>query len=247
MTTMLEKEALLHRSATAAHARRCGARVILVGGPPLLLAGVRRLLADASFDVVAHARDADEVLRRVAGHRPDVVVVLALGADGDGGTLRALSALRADLPQLSVLLLARDAIETVARTLLAERGGGIGYILEHRIERVDALTDVLRQVLAGGTILDPEVVACLVGSDCGDPLRILTAREREVLAFVAAGRSNLGVARQLVVTQGAIEKHMRNIFAKLSLSADSSVHRRVIATRVFLRAYSGSIHGPLRA
>ncbi len=203
----------------------------------LLRAGLARLLEDAGHEVVAQAADAEDLLRKVRAHRPDVAITdirMPPGHSDEG--LRAALAIRGELPGTAVLVLSQYVDEAYAFELLSGSTEGVGYLLKDRIADVDALLDGLRRVAAGGSALDPEVVAHLLGRRRrDDPLDALTPREREVLELMAEGRSNRAIADVLVVTERAVEKHVTSIFAKLGLPATAGDHRRVLAVLRFLR------------
>jgi DNA-binding NarL/FixJ family response regulator len=212
-------------------------RVVIAEDHALLRAGLARLLEDAGHEVVAQAADAEDLLRKVRAHRPDVAVTdirMPPGHSDEG--LRAALAIRRELPGTGVLVLSQYVDEAYAFELLSGSTEGVGYLLKDRIADVDALLDGVRRVAAGGSALDPEVVAHLLGRRRrDDPLTTLTPREREVLALMAEGRSNRAIAEALVVTERAVEKHVTSIFAKLGLPATAGDHRRVLAVLTFLR------------
>ncbi len=212
-------------------------RVVIAEDHALLRAGLARLLEDAGHEVVAQAADAEDLLRKVRAHRPDVAVTdirMPPGHSDEG--LRAALAIRRELPGTGVLVLSQYVDEAYAFELLSGSTEGVGYLLKDRIADVDALLDGVRRVAAGDSALDPEVVAHLLGRRRrDDPLTTLTPREREVLALMAEGRSNRAIAEALVVTERAVEKHVTSIFAKLGLPATAGDHRRVLAVLTFLR------------
>ncbi|MDX8150518.1 response regulator transcription factor [Patulibacter brassicae] len=214
-------------------------RVVVVEDHALLREGIVALLREQGLDVVAQAEDGDGLRRIVDGHRPDVAVVdvrLPPGFTDEG--LRAAIAARERHPGLAVLVLSQYVEPVYTSELLASGGGGVGYLLKERVGDVRGFVDALRRVAAGGTALDREVVAELVRDrDRGDDaLAALTPREREVLALMAEGRTNGGIADALVVTPKAVEKHVGNVFAKLDLPGGDGDHRRVLAVLAFLRA-----------
>jgi DNA-binding NarL/FixJ family response regulator len=211
-------------------------RVLIAEDSVLLRAGLTRLIAEGGFDVVAAVGDAEQLLRAVAEHRPDVVVadVRMPPTHTDEG-LRAALVIRADWPRTAVLVLSQYVEERYATDLLAGNTQGVGYLLKDRVADVADFLAALRRVGEGGTALDPEVVSQLLArSRRSDPLGELTRREREALALMAEGRSNAGIAEALVVSEGAVEKHVGNIFAKLGLPAADSDHRRVLAVLRYL-------------
>jgi DNA-binding NarL/FixJ family response regulator len=212
-------------------------RVVIADDQALVREGAARLLAEAGFDVVAQAADADDLLRRVRAHRPDVVVtdVRMPPTDTDDG-LRAALVIRSELPGTGVLVLSQYVAERSALDLIADDARGIGYLLKDRVADVERFVDAVRRVADGGSVLDPEVVARLLGRRRRhDPLERLTPREREVLALMAEGRSNAEIAGSLVVSGAAVEKHVRGIFDKLGLGPDAPGHRRVLAVLAYLR------------
>ena len=213
-------------------------RVVIAEDDVLFREGIARLLAEAGFDVVGQAGDAEELLRKAIAHRPDVVVVdieMPPGHGADG--LRAARELRARHPAGGVLLLSNHYEDGYAVDLIGESAEGVGYLLKDRVGDVDAFTEAVARVAAGGTALDPEVVGRMLGRrrSRGGPLEDLTAREREVLAQLAEGKSNLGIAEALVVTTAAVEKHITSIFQKLRIDSTPTEHRRVLAARAYLR------------
>jgi DNA-binding NarL/FixJ family response regulator len=203
----------------------------------LLREGVASLLVDAGFDVVAQAGDADSFLRKALAHRPDVAVVdieMPPGHGDDG--LRAALELRRRLPTTGVLVLSKYYEEQYALDLIGDSAEGVGYLLKERIGDVEAFTNAVARVAAGGSALDPEVVARMLGRRRRQgPLDELSPREREVLAHLAEGKSNQGIAAALVVTSAAVEKHVTSIFQKLGLDASPTEHRRVHAALRYLR------------
>jgi len=213
-------------------------RILIAEDDVLFREGIARLLAEAGFEVVGQAGDAEEFLRKALAHRPDVVVVdieMPPGRGADG--LRAAQDLRARQPATGVLLLSGHYEDGYAVDLIGERAEGVGYLLKDRVGDVDAFTEAVARVAAGGTALDPEVVGRMLGRRRarGGPLEDLTGREREVLAQLAEGKSNRGIAEALVVTTAAIEKHITSIFQKLGIDSTPTGHRRVLAARAYLR------------
>ena len=216
-------------------------RVVIGEDQALFRAGLARLLGDAGFEVVAEAADATDLVRKTAAHRPDIVITdvrMPPGNADDG--LRAAQEVRARLPGTAVLVLSQYVVERAAVDLIGDSAAGVGYLLKDRVADVDAFTEAVRRVAAGGSALDPEVVGRMLGRR-EDPLAALTSREREVLGSMAEGRSNQGLAEQLVVTEHAVEKHVTSILRKLDIAAGATEHRRVLAVLAFLQgARSGS-------
>jgi DNA-binding NarL/FixJ family response regulator len=217
-------------------------RAVIVEDLALLREGIVALLRENGIDVVAQADDGPGLERIVSGHKPDVAIVdVRLPPSFTDEGLRAAIAARTRHPDLGVLILSQYVEPVYTAELLASGEAGVGYLLKERVGEVRAFIDAVERVAAGGTALDREVVAELMrartagGADDG-ALASLTPREREVLELMAEGRSNAAVARALVVSGGAVEKHVRNIFAKLDLPASDDDHRRVLAVLAFLRA-----------
>jgi DNA-binding NarL/FixJ family response regulator len=204
----------------------------------LMREGIVRLLEEADFEVVGQAGDAEDLMRKVRAHKPDVAVIdIRMPPTNTDDGLRAALELRAELPDTGVLVLSQYVEEGYAVDLLSEGGEGVGYLLKDRIGDVRLFTDAVVRVAQGGSALDPEVVShMLKRKRREDPLDDLTPREREVLALMAEGRSNRAVAEQLVVTERAVEKHVTSIFGKLRLAAAPEDHRRVLAVLAYLRA-----------
>jgi len=211
-------------------------RVVIAEDSVLLREGLTRLLAEAGFDVVAAVADAEQLLRAVGAQLPDVVVadVRMPPTHRDEG-VRAALVIRQRWPKTAVLLLSQYVEERYATELLAGDTRGVGYLLKDRVADVDEFVEALRRVGGGGAALDPEVVAQLLArSRRRHPLERLTQRERQVLQLMAEGRSNGAIAGQLVVTEGAVEKHVSGIFTKLDLAPTESDHRRVLAVLRYL-------------
>ncbi len=203
----------------------------------LLRDGLQRLLRDNGFEVVAAVADAVSLLEQVREHRPEVAVVdIRLPPDYRDEGLRAALELRRSAPETAILMVSQYVEPAYASELLGDGRGGIGYLLKDRIMDVGEFVEAVTRVAQGGTALDPEVVAQLVASRREDgPLSELTPRELEVLELMAEGRSNAGIARALVLTVGAVEKHIANIFGKLGLAQSGSDHRRVLAVLAYLK------------
>jgi DNA-binding NarL/FixJ family response regulator len=212
-------------------------RVVVAEDDVLMREGIVRLLGEAGFEVVARAGDADALLRKALAHKPDVVVadVQMPPGHGDDG-LRAALELRRQRPETGVLVLSQFYEEQYALELIGDRPEGVGYLLKERVGDVDAFTDAVSRVAAGGSALDPEVVGRMLGRRRADgPLDRLSPRERDVLAAMAEGKSNQGIAKALVVTEAAVEKHVTGIFHKLELGQEPTEHRRVLAVLTYLR------------
>jgi DNA-binding NarL/FixJ family response regulator len=206
----------------------------------LLSTGLELLLNRVGFEIAAIAADAAGFLTAVRDHRPDVTIVdVRLPPSFRDEGIRAALQARRERPGLPVLVLSQYVEQQYAAELLSTTGGGVGYLLKDRVSRVDEFVDALRRVAAGGTAMDPEVIAQLV-QRAGDPIGALTTREREVLALMAQGHDNHTIARRLVVTDNAVHKHIGNIFAKLGLAPADSGHRRVLAVLTHL---NGQITG----
>jgi DNA-binding NarL/FixJ family response regulator len=212
-------------------------RVIIAEDSVLLREGIARLLTDAGFEVVGRAGDGPGLLAAVEEQHPDVAIVDVRMPPGyrDEG-LRAAIEARRRVPGCAVMVLSQYVEERYASDLLASSEGGIGYLLKDRVADVGDFVAAVRQVATGGTALDPEVVSQMFSRRRRNArLDSLTAREREVLALMAEGRSNSAIAERLVVSEGAVEKHASNIFAKLGLMPAESDHRRVLAVLAYLR------------
>jgi DNA-binding NarL/FixJ family response regulator len=214
-------------------------RVIVADDSVLLREGIVRLLDEsADFEVVAQAGDADDLLRKVGAHRPDVAVVdIRMPPTHTDDGLRAALEIRASHPDTSVLVLSQYVEEGYALELVGDSAGGVGYLLKDRVADVEVFVDAVKRVAGGGSALDPEVVSQLLGrARRDDPLEHITPREREVLELMAEGRSNHAISEQLVVTERAVEKHVTSIFGKLGLPPAPEDHRRVLAVLKFLRS-----------
>jgi DNA-binding NarL/FixJ family response regulator len=213
-------------------------RVVIAEDLALLRDGLMRLLRDNGFDVVASVSDGDALVRTVLATEPDVAIVdIRLPPTFRDEGLRAALQLRERAPRTSVLIVSQYVEQAYAAELLADGRGGVGYLLKDRIMDVDEFVDAVRRVANGGTALDPEVVAQLVARrQVAGPLETLTPRETEVLALMAEGRSNAAIGRELVLTVGAVEKHVANILAKLQLPPSDDHHRRVLAVLAYLRS-----------
>lgn len=212
-------------------------RVVLAEDSLLLREGLIRLLDEAGASVVAAVGDGITLVDAVVEHRPDVAVVdVRMPPTFTDEGLRAALELRKRVPGTAVLVLSQYVEESYASDLLTA-GGGVGYLLKDRVSKLADLSDALERVVAGGTVLDPEVVSALFAHRRrNDPLGALSPREREVLGLMAEGRTNTAIGRTLVITQGAVEKHISSIFTKLGLPPSGDDHRRVMAVLTWLGA-----------
>jgi DNA-binding NarL/FixJ family response regulator len=212
-------------------------RVVVGEDQPLVRAGVVRALEEEGFEVVAVAGDAPDLLRKTRAHNPDVVVTdIQMPPDSTDDGLRAALEIRATQPEVGVVVLSQFLEDRYALDLVGERAEGVGYLLKDRVGDLTLFTDAVRRVARGGSALDPEVVQRMVGRRrASSPLDDLTPREREVLGLMAEGRSNQGIADELVVTMGAVERHITSIFSKLDLRVVPADHRRVLAVLEFLK------------
>jgi DNA-binding NarL/FixJ family response regulator len=212
-------------------------RVVIAEDLALLRDGLTRLLRDNGFEVVAAVEDADALLRVIATEKPDVAIVdIRLPPSFRDEGVRAALEARRRAPDTAILVVSQYVEQTYATELLADGRGGVGYLLKDRIMDVGDFVDAVRRVAEGGTALDPEVVAQLFARQQHGPLERLTPRELEVLGLMAEGRSNAGIAEALVLTVGAVEKHVASILAKLRLPPSESDHRRVLAVLTYLQA-----------
>jgi len=212
-------------------------RVVVGEDDVLFREGIARLLSEAGLEVVALAGDAEDLTRKALAHHPDVLVadVQMPPGHGDDG-LRAALEVRRRLPDIGVLILSQYYEEDYALELIGDRPEGVGYLLKERVGDVDAFIQAVGRVAAGGSALDPEVVGRMLGRRRGGgPLEQLSPRERDVLAAMAEGKSNQGIAQALVVTEAAVEKHVTGIFQKLGLGPTATEHRRVRAVLAYLQ------------
>ena len=211
-------------------------RVVIAEDSVLLRAGLERLLEDEGIDVVATAGDGVELLAAVEAHHPDLAIVdVRMPPTFTDEGLRAAHEARTAQPGLAVLVLSQYVEDEYARELFAGDATGLGYLLKDRVADVREFVEAVQRVGAGGTALDPDVVAQLLGRHSRDSaLDALTPREREVLSLMAEGRSNRSIAEKLVISAGAVEKHIGNVFAKLGLEPDEGDHRRVLAVLHYL-------------
>jgi DNA-binding NarL/FixJ family response regulator len=202
----------------------------------LLREGAARLLEEAGFEVVGQAGDAEDLMRKVRAHKPDVAIIdVRMPPDNSDDGLRAALSIRQELPDVGILLLSQYVEDRYIGELLAGGTEGIGYLLKDRVAEVDRLTEAVQRIGSGGSVLDPEVVAQMVGRR-EEPLAELTEREREVLALMAEGYSNRAIAETIFVSERAVERHVTSIFSKLGLEATGQEHRRVLAVLRYLQA-----------
>lgn len=210
-------------------------RVVIAEDAALLRVGVQRLLADAGIETVAAVDDGEQLLAAVQEHRPDLALVdVRMPPTHTDEGLRAALKARELIPGLPVLVLSQYVEERYAVELISGGAGGVGYLLKERVADVDEFVDAIRRVARGGTVFDPEVIAQLMARGRKNPLDRLTPRETDVLELMAQGLSNTAIAVKLVVSHGAVEKHIGNIFAKLDLEASADEHRRVRAVLTYL-------------
>jgi DNA-binding NarL/FixJ family response regulator len=212
-------------------------RVVVCDSQPIVREGVAQILRDAGFEVVATASDAFELVRKARAHRPDVVVTdVRLPPNNVDDGLHAAKTIRRELSGTGVLVLSQGIETQHALDLVGDRAHGVGYLLKHHVGDLTTLTDAVRQVAFGRSALDPDVVQHLASQERhDDPLRQLTPKEHQVLALMAEGRSNQGIAEGLVVSVPAVERHITNIFGKLELHQTPDQHRRVLAVLRYLR------------
>jgi len=209
-------------------------RVIILEDNPILAEGLSLLLNNSGFEVAAIATDADEFAKAIAQHPVDIAVVdVRLPPTFTDEGLRAAIEARRVRPGLPVLVFSQYVEEVYAAELLAAGSEGVGYLLKDRVSRVDEFLEAVRRVAAGGTVLDPEVVSQLMVKR-SSPLDRLTPREREVLALMAEGLGNTAIGEKLVISDGAVHKHVGNVFLKLDLPPTDSGHRRVLAVLAYL-------------
>jgi DNA-binding NarL/FixJ family response regulator len=211
---------------------------VVVGEDQLLVReGVVRVLEEAGHEVVAVAADAPDLIRKARAHKPDLVVTdIQMPPDSTDDGIRAAKTIREDLPEVGVLVLSQFLEARYALDLVGERAAGVGYLLKDRVSDPVIFLEAIRRVAAGGSALDPEVVQRMIGRPRTDsPLDELTPRERTVLSLMAEGRSNQGIADELIVTVSAVERHVTNIFGKLGLRTAPEDHRRVLAVLQYLK------------
>jgi DNA-binding NarL/FixJ family response regulator len=216
-------------------------RVVIGEDDVLMREGIARILGEAGYEIVAQAGDAEDLLRKALAHHADVAIVdVKMPPERSDDGLRAAVELRRRRPDTGVLVLSQYCEERFAVDLIGDRAEGVGYLLKERVGDVDAFIDAVNRVASGGSALDPEVVARMLGRRSQEsPLAELTPRERDVLAAMAEGKSNMGIAEELVVTEAAVEKHVTNIFHKLGLSPTVTEHRRVLAVLTYVRNATG--------
>jgi DNA-binding NarL/FixJ family response regulator len=212
-------------------------RVLIADDAVLLREGAARLLEEAGFEVVAQAGDAEDLLRKVRAHKPDVAIIdVRMPPDNVDDGLRAALTIREELPDVGILLLSQYIEDRYLAQLLAGGAEGVGYLLKDRVAELERLSEAVQRVAAGGSVLDPEVVAQMLGRTRDEgPLDSLTEREREVLALMAEGRTNRAIAGELYISERAVERHVTSIFGKLDLPAGEQDHRRVLAVLAYLR------------
>ena len=212
-------------------------RVVVGEDQAFVREGIVRVLQDSGFDVVGTTDDADELVRMADAYRPDVVIAdIQMPPDRSDDGLRAALAIRAARPGTGVLVLSQFLEDRYAFDLVAGGAQGVGYLLKEKVGDMRMFADAVRRIADGGSVLDPDVVARLVGRKRkASPLDDLTPRERQVLALIAQGLSNAGIAHELVVTVAAIERHVTGIFDKLGLNSSPEAHRRVLAVLTYLR------------
>jgi DNA-binding NarL/FixJ family response regulator len=213
-------------------------RVVVAEDSVLLREGIARLLKESGFDVVGQAADADDLMRKVGAHHPDVAVVdIRMPPTNTDDGLHAALRIREDHPDTGVLVLSAYVEDAYAMQLVADSAEGVGYLLKDRVADVDGFVEAVRRVADGGSALDPHVVSSLLGrAGRDDPLAEVSRREREVLELMAEGRSNAAIAERLVITERAVEKHVTSIFGKLGLTPAAEDHRRVLAVLTYLRS-----------
>jgi DNA-binding NarL/FixJ family response regulator len=210
-------------------------RIVIAEDSVLLRDGLTRMLTDAGFEIVAAVPDADQLLKAVAGHQPDLAVIdVRMPPTHTDEGIRAALVIRRQFPEVALLVLSQYVEESYATDLLSAATSSVGYLLKDRVAQVGDFLDAVRRVAAGGTALDPEVVAQLLVRRRDDPMSRLTPRELQVLRLMAEGRSNHGIVAALKVSPSAVEKYVTNIFTKLDLPPTGTDHRRVLAVLRYL-------------
>ena len=213
-------------------------RVVIADDSLLIRDGLASLLRDAGVEVVAQTGSADDLLVKIASYQPDVAIIdIRMPPTHTDEGLRAAEEIRRRYPRVGILILSQHVEAGIATRLLSESAAGIGYLLKDRVTNLEDFTAGLRRVADGGTALDPEIVSQLLtkGRSSGDPVNSLTAREREVLALVAEGRSNKAIGERLFITERAVQKHVTSIFMKLNLPQSTDDHRRILAVLAYLQ------------
>jgi DNA-binding NarL/FixJ family response regulator len=212
-------------------------RVVIADDAVLLREGAARLLEEAGFEVVGQAGDAEDLLRKVRAHKPDVAIIdVRMPPDDTDDGLRAALVIREELPDVGILLLSQYVEDRYLGELLARGAEGVGYLLKDRLADVERLAEAVERVAARGSVLDPDVVAQMMGRRrADDPLDALTERERDVLNLMAEGRTNRAIAEGLYISERAVERHVTSIFNKLDLPPSARDHRRVLAVLAYLR------------
>ena len=210
--------------------------MVIADDAVLLREGIVRLLEEADIEVVGQAGDAEDLIRKVGAHKPDVAIVDIRMPPGDADDgLKAALQIREQWPGTAVLVLSQYADDHSALQLLSAGAEGVGYLLKDRVADVHAFVDAVRRVAAGGSALDPEVVSRMVGRHQADPLADLTPRERQVLELMAQGLSNKAICDELVLSERAVERHITGVLSKLGIPATGQEHRRVLAVLAYLR------------
>jgi DNA-binding NarL/FixJ family response regulator len=211
-------------------------RVVIAEDSVLLREGAVRLLEGEGIEVVAQAGDSSDLLRKVRGHKPDVAIIdIRMPPDHTDEGLRAASTIRGELPEVAILILSQYVDEHYAKRLLADGAEGVGYLLKDRVADIETFVGAVRRVARGEAVLDPEVVAHMMGRRRpAGSLDTLTARERDVLAAMAEGLTNRAIAERVFLSERAVERHVTSIFEKLGLSAAEGGHRRVLSVLAFL-------------
>jgi DNA-binding NarL/FixJ family response regulator len=212
-------------------------RIVVGEDQPLVREGIVRVLEEGGFEVVGVAADGPDLVRKAAAHKPDIVITdIQMPPDSTDDGLRAALEIRASRPQTGVLVLSQFLEDRYALDLVGEDAAGVGYLLKDRVGDLHVFLDAVRRVAGGGSALDPEVVQRMVGRRrSNSPIDDLTPRERDVMALMAEGRSNQGIADELIVTVAAVERHVTNIFSKLGLHSATEDHRRVLAVLEYLK------------